>query len=102
MSFNFPKCKGGLPHSYETYIAADGTVCDFRNELQEVCIICGDRTKWRKNKRTGRVDNAEYVNAHIREFAQPYGRTGHVYEMLYGKPLTDKQLRKKGTNNAHT
>jgi hypothetical protein len=94
-------CKGSLPHQYETKIASDGTVCDFQNVLYETCVICGDEVKWNKNKYTGRLDSKEYLQAHIREFAQPYGRTGKVYEMLYGKPLSEKQLRVKGTNANH-
>ena len=92
----YPKCKGSLPHQYETYTAPDGTVCDFKNQLIEICVICGDKVRWNK-ARSGRIDTKEYLQAHIREFAQPYGRTGKIYEMLYGNP-NKMNIWKKGTN----
>lgn len=90
-------CKNGLPHQFETYVAPDGTVCDFSQTLYEICVLCGKRVEWNKNKRTGRVDSKEYLEAHIREFCQPYGRTGRVWEILYGDP-TKYKMTTKGTN----
>jgi hypothetical protein len=94
----FPKCKGGLPHDYQTDTAKDSTVLDFSNVLYERCVLCGDRKRWIKDQRTGRMRHEkEYAEAHIRDFAQPYGRTGQVYEMLYGNP-NKRDLTTKGTN----
>jgi hypothetical protein len=95
MKFN---CRNGLPHSYETMTDPEtGEFCDFKTQVWEICVLCGDKVKWNKNPYTGRINNKGYLEAHIREFAQPYGRTGKVFEMLYGDP-NKIDIKKKGTN----
>jgi hypothetical protein len=53
-----------------------------------------DRKRYNKDN-AGRIDNKQYLADHQRDFAQPHGRTGKLYEQLYGKP---KDFRIKGTN----
>lgn len=48
----------------------------------ERCTICNKRFKWNKWNR-GRVDNVEYLKAHVRAFAQPRGATNRVFQKLY-------------------
>ena len=80
-------CKGDEPHKFE--ILAEDT-----RRIAEQCTRCGEKKTYNKAE-TGRTANLEYAKDHIREFAQPGGRTGKLFEQLYGKP---QDLRKKGTN----
>ena len=76
--------------------------CDFLQILDnhevvvEICKECGRKIIY--NKRDGRIDNAKYLKDHIRQFAQPFGRTRKVFEELYGKvgvKIAMEYLRKK-------
>jgi hypothetical protein len=79
-------CKGDMPHKFEVY-AEDERV------IAEQCNRCGMKKTYNKAEK-GRVETKEYVKDHIRDFAQPNGRTGKLFEQLYGKP---KDIKKKGT-----
>jgi len=48
----------------------------------EKCVHCNKRWKWNKWLR-GRVDNIEYLKAHVRSFCQPTGPTRRVHAKLY-------------------
>lgn len=69
-------CKGGLPHDLIATHETSKVKC-------EVCVLCGKRFRWNKIGRNQRVDNDEYLRAHIRNFAQPGGRTNRVYNQIY-------------------
>ena len=48
----------------------------------EVCHICNKKFRFNKGYR-GRVDNAEYLKAHLRQYAQRGGLTKRVYHKIY-------------------
>ena len=48
----------------------------------EVCLICNKKFRWNKSRK-GRVDNAKYLKAHVRSFAQRTGATKRVYHRIY-------------------
>ncbi len=58
----------------------------FREEsdaIIEGCKICNKKLIY--YKRDGKINEAEYYNDHIRDFAQPYGSTKKIFERIYGK-----------------
>lgn len=65
------------------------TYCSFKPILLapdaqvEVCVFCGKKVIY--NIRGGRIDNAKYARDHIRDFAQPFGRTAKIFREIYGK-----------------
>lgn len=63
---------------------------DTRSAKFEKCIICQKRFRWGKGPK-GRVDNVEYLKAHIRQYAQKFGATKAVYNRIY-KPSKCKIL----------
>lgn len=69
----------GVPHDMKI-------LGENRHEKWEVCIICNKKFRWVKGYR-GRVDNKEYLKAHVRNFAQDNGATKRIYRKLY-KPET--------------
>lgn len=68
-------CKSGLPHDYKP-------IHETVNYKWEVCHFCGKKVKWNKRAK-GRVDNKKYLEAHVRNFAQRWGRTKRVYHQIY-------------------
>lgn len=54
-----------------------------------VCRLCKFRAVYPKNPKTGRLDNARYLKDHVRIYAQPGGRTGHIYKRLHGNKKLD-------------
>ena len=48
----------------------------------EVCQICGKKMRWNKGYR-GRMDNVEYLKAHVRNYCQKTGATKRVYNRIY-------------------
>jgi hypothetical protein len=68
-------CKYGLPHDFKI-------IHENPQVKWEVCQICNKKVKWNKGYR-GRVANVEYLKAHIRQFAQKFGRTKQIYNKLY-------------------
>ena len=48
----------------------------------ERCLLCNKKFRWTKGHK-GRVDNQEYLKAHIRNFAQRFGATKRIYHKIY-------------------
>jgi len=68
-------CKYGLPHDLKIIYEDESQKC-------EVCQICNKKFRWNKGYK-GRIDNKEYLKAHIRNFAQRFGATKRVYFRIY-------------------
>jgi hypothetical protein len=68
-------CRYGQPHDF--VILGDTKAAKF-----ERCQICGVRKVWSKFNK-GRIDNVAYLQAHVRNFAQPIGSTKTVFNRLY-------------------
>lgn len=51
-------------------------------QIWEKCSICGKTFRWNKGYQ-GRVNNPEYLKAHVREYAQDFGSTKRVFMKLY-------------------
>lgn len=68
-------CRGGLPHDLKV-------VHETPAVKHEVCVRCNKKFRWNKSNR-GRVENAEYLKAHVRNFAQRFGATKRIYHKLY-------------------
>ena len=59
-----------------------------------VCRFCKYRAVYHKEPKTGRIDNARYLKDLVRDFAQPGGRTGHIFKRVHGnKKLEDYKPR---------
>ena len=68
-------CQGSLPH--------DLIILHENDKIKvEACQICNKKFRWHKGPR-GRVDNQEYLKAHVRNFAQRFGATKRVYMKVY-------------------
>lgn len=65
----------GIPHDMQT-------IHDSIRLKWEVCRICNKKFRWNKGYR-GRVQNIEYLKAHVRNFAQRNGATKAVYNRIY-------------------
>ena len=52
----------------------------------EACYICNRRFRWNK-KYKGRVNNIEYLKAHVRNYCQRNGATKRVYMKVYHPEL---------------
>lgn len=76
------RCKGGEPHDYQTRTDEHGNLLDFADCKWEICVRCGDKIRWQKDGQ-GRVDNVAYLEAHIRNFCQPWGATRKTFIKLY-------------------
>jgi hypothetical protein len=72
-------CKNKLPHDYKPLYENPAVKV-------ELCAICDDKISFTKD-RQGRVDNNKYLDAHIRNFAQPTGRTAKLYYSIYHPEL---------------
>lgn len=72
-------CPRSIAHDIET-IFQDSTV------IEECCKLCGKEFKWNKDYQ-GRVNNADYLEAHVRDFCQPYGKTAQLFYLLYHPEL---------------
>lgn len=68
-------CRHGLPH--DTKI-----IHETPSVKHETCIRCNKKFRWNKGYK-GRVQNAEYLKAHVRNFAQRMGATKRIYNRLY-------------------
>lgn len=78
---------------YHDYVTRElnGQLLDFKNCKWEVCAICGDKVKWKKDTK-GRVDNTEYLKAHLRNFCQPWGRTRKDFIRIYHPQMSKIKL----------
>jgi len=70
----------GIPHDYEV-------LHEDKKAKWERCIICNKKAKFNKGFK-GRVDNNEYLKAHVRSFCQKFGVTKRVYNKIYRKGNT--------------
>jgi hypothetical protein len=68
-------CKYGQPHSLRIISQND-------KAKWEVCDICGKKFRWNKRFK-GRVENNEYLKAHVRNFCQKSGATKRIYHKIY-------------------
>lgn len=78
-------------------------ICDYDVILDtptiqvEQCAYCGRKVDFRKDEKTGRIDNNKYQRVNIRKFIQPYGDMKGLFHYLYGEePI--KQNRKYGAD----
>ena len=68
-------CRFGNPHDFKA-------IKENNSYKVEKCSICGLRKRWNKGFK-GRIDNPEYLKAHVRNFAQANGSTKRVYMKMY-------------------
>lgn len=68
-------CRYGQPHDLIQ-------IGDNPQQKWDKCKICGKTFRWNKGYK-GRINNAEYLKAHIRQFAQSFGATKETYMKLY-------------------
>ncbi len=68
-------CRFGWPHNM-------ARLGENPQQIWERCKLCGKTFRWNKGYR-GRIKNAEYVVAHVRQFAQRIGATKRVFFKLY-------------------
>jgi len=68
-------CRFGQPHDLQR-------IGENPQQIWEKCQICGQTFHWNKGYK-GRIDNTEYLKAHVRQFAQDFGATKRVYMKLY-------------------
>ena len=68
-------CRFGMPHDLKI-------IHETPHAKWEVCQICNKRFRWNKGYK-GRINNNEYLKAHIRNFAQKFGATKRVYNKVY-------------------
>ena len=66
-----------MPH-YCSYTTVENTP-DFQ---VEVCTECKKKQVYKKIN--DRVDNKKYLEDHVRDFAQPGGRTDNIFKQYYG------------------
>jgi len=60
------------------------TINSNKEGFTEICTEC----KFKNTVRTGnkgRIDNKKYLELHKRDYAQPNGRTKHVFDKYYGE-----------------
>ena len=68
-------CHNRLPH--------DLTILYENKSVKwEICQLCSKRFRWNKGYK-GRVQNAEYLKAHARNFAQRWGMTKRLHNRIY-------------------
>ena len=68
-------CRFGQPHDLQK-------LGETPHQTWERCKICGVTKSWNKGYK-GRVENAEYLKAHVRQYAQEFGSTRRVFMKLY-------------------
>ena len=68
-------CKFGQPHDF-------ARLGETKDAIVEKCKLCGIKKRWRKGYK-GRINNPEYLKAHVRQFAQEFGSTKRVFAKLY-------------------
>lgn len=70
-------CRWGMPHDFVQ-------LKDAPTFKVERCRLCGLRKRWNKGYK-GRIENQEYLQAHVRQYAQKFGSTKRVFMKLYRK-----------------
>lgn len=68
-------CRWGQPHDMVR-------LAENPQQIWERCKICNKTFRWNKGYK-GRLDNAAYLKAHVRVFAQRIGATKRVFYKLY-------------------
>lgn len=68
-------CRDGMPHDLHI-------VHESRAAKWEMCHRCSRKFRWTKGFK-GRVNNPEYLKAHMRNYAQMGGATRRVYMRIY-------------------
>lgn len=68
-------CRDGLPHDLHL-------LKDNRRAKWEECHRCSRKFRWTKGFK-GRVNNTEYLKAHVRNYAQARGATNRIYQKIY-------------------
>lgn len=66
---------------------------DSKDGRLEICIECKKRLITKKDPRNGRIDNKKYLKEHIADYAQPGGRTGKIFNKLYGEAPIDLRYK---------
>ena len=56
---------------------------DYPDAVVEGCQLCNKKLIY--YKRDGKINETEYRNDHIRDFAQPYGSTAKIFYRIYGR-----------------
>lgn len=74
------RCKGIL-HDFHVD-KQNGELLDYKDVKIERCTICGKKIRWNKDSK-GRVDNKEYLEAHLRDFLQRTGPTAKLFYSIY-------------------
>jgi hypothetical protein len=69
-----------MEHTHNYY-----TIKDLPDGKLEICIECKKRLTTKKDPKTGRIDNKKYLKEHIRDTAQPFGKTGKIFAKNYGE-----------------
>jgi hypothetical protein len=52
--------------------------------ITEVCLECKKKLTTRQDSK-GRINNRNYLLEHVRDTAQPHGRTGKIFKKVYGQ-----------------
>lgn len=73
-------CRWGMPHDLVQ-------IGENPQQTWEKCRLCNKTFRWNKGYK-GRVANAEYLKAHVRQFAQKFGSTKRVFMKLYNPEKT--------------
>lgn len=66
-------------------------ICDYNVIIDtptiqvEQCEYCGRKVDFRKDEKTGRIDNNKYQRVNIRKFIQPVGDMKGLFLWLYGE-----------------
>jgi hypothetical protein len=68
-------CRWGQPHDM-------ARLGETEKEIWEQCKMCNKKFHWKKWFR-GKVNNKEYLKAHVRQYAQEFGTTKRIYHKLY-------------------
>lgn len=61
--------------------------------LLEICRECKHRLITKKDPHTGRIDNKKYIKEHVRDTAQPHGKTSKIFKKYYGEAPKDLRFR---------
>jgi len=68
------------------------TINDNSEGKKEICNQCKKILLTKKDSQ-GRIDNKKYLKEHVGDTAQPGGRTGKIFEKLYGKAPDDLRYK---------
>ena len=60
------------------------SISDTPSGLREICVECKFILKTPKGEK-GRIDNKKFLKEHIRDTAQPFGRTSKIFNKYYGE-----------------